>query len=38
MSDTDLPAMLAPPLSPEATFDADVAAGFDVDWLSGFSD
>ena len=30
----DLPVVLAPPLSPDASFDADVAAGFDIDWLA----
>ncbi len=31
--DQPLPEILAPPLAPDASFDADVAAAFDVDWL-----
>lgn len=30
----DLPVILAPPLAPDASFDADLAAGFDIDWLA----
>lgn len=33
-ADRDLPAVLAPPLAPDASFDADVAAGFDIEWLA----
>ncbi|WP_293421996.1 hypothetical protein [Phreatobacter sp.] len=32
--DQTLPETLAPPLSPDATFDADVAAAFGVDRLA----
>lgn len=32
--ETDLPHVLAPPLVPDASFDADVAAAFDAEWLS----
>lgn len=28
-----LPETLAPPLAPDASFDADVAIAFDVEWL-----
>jgi len=35
--DQTLPETLAPPLSPDATFDADVAATFGVDWLTPVS-
>lgn len=31
--ETELPRVLAPPLVPDASFDADVAAAFDVEWL-----
>lgn len=30
----DLPVILAPPLAPDASFDADLAAGFEIDWLA----
>ena len=36
--DRDLPVVLAPPLAPDASFDADVAAGFDAEWLRGADD
>lgn len=32
--DQTLPETLAPPLSPDASFDADVASAFGVDWLA----
>jgi len=31
----DLPVMIAPPLAPDASFDADVAAAFGTAWLGG---
>jgi hypothetical protein len=33
--DKPLPEILAPPLAPDASFDAEVAAAFDVEWLGG---
>jgi hypothetical protein len=32
--ETDLPTIVAPPLSPAASFDADVADLHDVEWLA----
>ncbi len=32
--DQSLPETLAPPLAPDATFDAEVAATFGVEWLA----
>ncbi|MBN8940049.1 MAG: hypothetical protein J0H01_11180 [Rhizobiales bacterium] len=32
---TPLPVMIAPPLAGDASFDAEVAAAYDAEWLTG---